>query len=549
MSGSSVPTEGSPAWIAGAARLAFVALTGLLAGRQLLIGEPAEGLLTAAATAVFLIMWLRRWPWPESRSVLVGLSLAFAVWSWLFVALCSTRGPDGRQYFVLFDDAFISLRYARNLAHGEGLVWNPGERVEGYTNLLTTLLMAIPSRFFDRSRAALAMQVFGAMTMLGAGFLGFRLARRLGTGAPSAVFAAVLTCYPLAYWTLLGMETGLLSLLLVAGALVVIDRPALAPEPRVSLLLGLAAATRPDAIVPALLLLAARASWATRRRAVAWEATAFALVPLALAAFRWLYYGSLLPNTYMMKMHGLPLGYRLREGIGTALPYLAWLTPAIVLALLSLRGNRDGRRVVLFALWAASVAVHVYVGGDAWPRWRFLCPSLPLLFILTADGSARVAAWLGRPRLAVAALCLSLGVANGPFLPEAFLARYPFLVSYIQGYVDDAIRLNRLCTPQATVGVFGAGAVPYYSGLHAIDFYGKTNRRVALRSPDLALPIGHNKTDLAYSIGELKPDFVEGFFWGRDDMRSAMPEYEKVDGLWLRRGSPRVRWDLVRGGR
>ena len=40
------------------------------------------------------------------------------------------------------DDAFISYRYARNLVEGSGLVYNPGERVEGYTNLLWTLWIA-----------------------------------------------------------------------------------------------------------------------------------------------------------------------------------------------------------------------------------------------------------------------------------------------------------------------------------------------------------------------------------------------------------------------
>jgi len=42
------------------------------------------------------------------------------------------------------DDAFISFRYARNWVNGHGLVFNPGERVEGYTNFLWTLLCALP---------------------------------------------------------------------------------------------------------------------------------------------------------------------------------------------------------------------------------------------------------------------------------------------------------------------------------------------------------------------------------------------------------------------
>jgi len=46
---------------------------------------------------------------------------------------------DGKTYYVLFDDAMISMRYARNLANGAGLVWNPGgERVQGFSNPAVT---------------------------------------------------------------------------------------------------------------------------------------------------------------------------------------------------------------------------------------------------------------------------------------------------------------------------------------------------------------------------------------------------------------------------
>ena len=47
------------------------------------------------------------------------------------------------RYWFICDDAFISFRYARNLATGHGLVFNPGfERVEGYTNFLWVLMLA-----------------------------------------------------------------------------------------------------------------------------------------------------------------------------------------------------------------------------------------------------------------------------------------------------------------------------------------------------------------------------------------------------------------------
>src|SRR5206468_2965600 len=51
---------------------------------------------------------------------------------------------DGELYFGLFDDALISMRFARNLAAGHGLVWNAGQApVEGYTNFLWTVWMAV----------------------------------------------------------------------------------------------------------------------------------------------------------------------------------------------------------------------------------------------------------------------------------------------------------------------------------------------------------------------------------------------------------------------
>ena len=40
------------------------------------------------------------------------------------------------------DDAYISYRYALNFVQGHGLVYNPGEPVEGYTNFLWTIFIA-----------------------------------------------------------------------------------------------------------------------------------------------------------------------------------------------------------------------------------------------------------------------------------------------------------------------------------------------------------------------------------------------------------------------
>jgi hypothetical protein len=71
-----------------------------------------------------------------------GIAALLALW----LPVVFTRQSEiigGVRYWWLVDDAMISMRYARNLAEGSGLVWNVGERVEGYTNLLWTLFMTL----------------------------------------------------------------------------------------------------------------------------------------------------------------------------------------------------------------------------------------------------------------------------------------------------------------------------------------------------------------------------------------------------------------------
>ena len=64
------------------------------------------------------------------RSVLVvALAVSYVAWAAQFITRTSIETSDGR-YFCPLDDAMVSLRYAWNLGHGDGLVWNPGERVE-----------------------------------------------------------------------------------------------------------------------------------------------------------------------------------------------------------------------------------------------------------------------------------------------------------------------------------------------------------------------------------------------------------------------------------
>src|ERR1700722_4967954 len=77
---------------------------------------------------------------PASQIAVLAVICAYAI---LFIYRTSFL-IDGTRYFCLFDDDMISMRYAANFAHGNGLVWNPGhEKVLGFTNPLWVLYMSV----------------------------------------------------------------------------------------------------------------------------------------------------------------------------------------------------------------------------------------------------------------------------------------------------------------------------------------------------------------------------------------------------------------------
>jgi len=75
--------------------------------------------------------------------LLAAILFGYAAYATEFIGQ-SLFKVEGETYSVLFDDAMISMTYARSLANGDGLVWYPGaERIEGYSNPLWSVFMAV----------------------------------------------------------------------------------------------------------------------------------------------------------------------------------------------------------------------------------------------------------------------------------------------------------------------------------------------------------------------------------------------------------------------
>src|SRR5947207_9391980 len=105
------------------------------------------------------------------------------------------------------DDAFISFRYADNFVHGYGLVWNPGERVEGYTNFLWTLLLTLP--LFLKIDPIKFVFVTGVILFEGTLYFTYRLGRAVFQSRNLALLTVLLlgTNYSFSSFVTGGLET------------------------------------------------------------------------------------------------------------------------------------------------------------------------------------------------------------------------------------------------------------------------------------------------------------------------------------------------------
>jgi len=202
------------------------------------------------------------------------------------------------------DDAYISYRYAENLANGQGLVFNPGERVEGYSNFLYVVLIAALLKLTAMDAYSLSflanMACFAATLLLFAWYAG-----RTSPPGGRLLACAILCLCPLLWaWPATGLETS--AVVLVQLALwIAADYSSKDPTARrlgVLFLLTLASILlRADGyIFP--ILCGALFLIRSRYRELAAFALFTALVVAICTVARYGYYGVLFPNTYYAKV-------------------------------------------------------------------------------------------------------------------------------------------------------------------------------------------------------------------------------------------------------
>ncbi|MCU0611124.1 MAG: hypothetical protein MUE60_04975 [Candidatus Eisenbacteria bacterium] len=436
------------------------------------------------------------------------------------------------------DDAFISFRYARNLAAGNGLVFNPGERVEGYTNFLWTVLHALWLRVGGEPE--LLAKVLGIGSALGSTVLIAALGRLWAhPPTPLAAFGCIFwaSAGAVAITAVNGLETQMftfmvtLGIYLYAGAGGSIRRLAAAV-----IALALSTLMRPDGWL-ALAVTLAHYHGGHRRRA--------SLMPLAVAAmvagphvlWRLAYYGSLVPNTFGAKTGGgLMQTIKGVEYVKNFVNEYGKAAFFFLAALPLLRWPLDRARSHALVMLAAFFAYVVAAGGDWIPHYRFLVPIMPLIAVALQDGLLTVRASLPRDHgarwiIASAGVWVFIGVITFDIANQTrYLKMHTDM--WADGYRHAHRRvgswLRDHAAPSETVALMDIGIIGYVSGMRVIDITGLTDPHVA------AAPGGWLKKEysLDYLFGRAPEYFV--LVSAADYPREAFGSSFPIDGAIFR---------------
>jgi hypothetical protein len=417
------------------------------------------------------------------------------------------------------DDAYISFRYAHNLVTGHGLVFNHGERVEGFTNFLWVFVVApFEALGWDLFQVCEVLgTLLGIACLVYAGLLTAWIhgERKALSHLWGAFWLATSSSFVL--WAQAGLEQPLACLLPLAGAYllwtardghVTADPSGRAAgreiRPRrflvAGLVLGAACMTRPELHLLAVLVGLPLVVDAVRGRRIRREHWLYVAGILAVTvpchAFRYWYFGSLVPNTFYAKTATGSAVWR--AGLGTLREMFAFndmglLVVAAPLAFADRKRMVEKATMGLIAI--AFMAYYVSVGVDEMQWHRLYLPALPFLCVLAALGAQNaveavaraVAARVGSPSR-VHAVAVTAGWAA---VLVASYSNVAFTLREMNGYnghgdltgtfhPDMGKFIVRHERPGGLAAFQDMGSTPYHApDIDFLDFVGLTDKTVA----------------------------------------------------------------------
>lgn len=445
-----------------------------------------------------------------------------ATWMWLALALVAGGlVVHALRFDFVNDDAYISFVYARNFAeHGE-LVFNLGDRVEGYTNFLWTVLLGVLMRL--GAQPEVTSRLFGVLFGIATLVVVFRFTARLrGRAAPLDLLAPALLAASAGYacWCMGGLETQMFTFFTVLAITSYLGESWVLS----GVAFALAAMARPEGVLVfavcglhrlACNLLVDHRLVPTKGELL-WVA-GFVGLYAPYFAWRWAYYGHLFPNTAYVKAGGEPPPGYAKKMLESGVYYVwqwAWQSRAVfaipfaVLAVI--RRPRAGA-----LLWMIIIVYLVYtvrVGGDFMGLHRFVMP----LFVCVALFVAIGVELIPKVHLPIAAVLLvGFAVSQVPVGTRALepkadngIDRPGYLALYAHDRALIGKALAPIITPEDFSVVGGAGVQPYYARMRAIDIFGLVSEDIAHNEPPRRPRPGHQKWGSPERILKYDPDFL-----------------------------------------
>lgn len=475
--------------------------------------------------------------WPPFYIYLQTACIALAAWYF----------THGRYQ----DDAYISLKYAVNLLAGNGLTWNPGEVVEGYSNFLFLILTAAHGWLgMDLVRATNLLNFIGYAGLL---FIihgytqklyrqqfaatSFAYAHRINR---ALCFALVASSIIVLAWCFGGLEALFYTTLLTAAVCMVLLWLQQGTSNQQALLAGilfaLAAMTRVEAVmVGGISGLFLGLVWLTNRSgkvrfsALLLLAAGFMLVYAPYTLWRVQYFGEFLPNTYYAKLYGMPPGLLFTQGLFYFLQFVL-VPPMPILAaaaLLYFCGRKQVLNAPIRYLTLLVTAYCFYIiksGGDHMYYFRFFVPVIPLCALLIYHINGLI---IPRDEKRFRDICgafiillvLQFGIVRPDEHASAGAASGMAVADYVKEHWPEG----------TTIALNPVGALPYFvPGHRYVDMLGLLSPTIAHRSFLQAdaetvaqvrgKGVGHQKGDGAYVLSQ-KPDYIifGNAAWGSRD--------------------------------
>ena len=432
-------------------------------------------------------------------------------------ALVFWRADAGLGRGLPIDDAYIFLRYAHNLAAGNGFSFNPGETSFGCTSLVWPVLVAGLQRLLPAADPVALSFWLGSLLFVAAAVGTALLLARTGSALVAAAGGIMVAASPNLFMNAVsGMETPLtLFLLIILAALVTAEKP----HPlALGLLAGLMTVNRPESLYfgPVAAGLWLGLSLLRRRpegRGPALLVAGWAALALPAGLYIHAHTGSFLPTTYLGKIiSGAPDA--LRRGLlerlfwsalslGDGWTKLAWplkaLAPALAVGLvyrtwMALRAARRPEvplwprwgRVLLAgylflpAVYGFSFPVHPPFGGY---YVRYIAPAQAVLILVGLAGLAEMAKAVGEGRALPAVRRRQLAVAAAALLIAYQGWLWSFQFPAAREVFATEVRLNTGLRREAglwlheqvppgekvMVGYTGLGVIGYYSDRYCLD--------------------------------------------------------------------------------